>query len=60
MEVPEPPTTLYTLDAERAKQLYSSEKTMSNFTHFSAHSISEGRVHVVTHDSTICAFGLPE
>jgi outer membrane protein assembly factor BamB len=52
--------TLYALDAETGKQLYSSEKSMPSFTHFSGLSISEGRVYVVTHDSTIYAFGLPE
>jgi outer membrane protein assembly factor BamB len=52
--------TLYALDAETGKQLFSSEKTMPGFTHFSGLAISEGRVYAVTHDSTLYAFGLPE
>ena len=49
---------LYAFDAKTGKELYSSGNTMKSFTHFSGLSISEGRVYVVTHDSTVYAFGL--
>ncbi|MEO8126223.1 MAG: PQQ-binding-like beta-propeller repeat protein [Bryobacteraceae bacterium] len=52
--------TLYALDAETGKELFSSGKTMPSFTHFSGLAISEGRVYVVTHDSTLYAFGVPD
>jgi len=50
--------TLYALDAATGKELYSSGKSIPGFTHFSGLAISAGRVYVVTHDSTIYAFGL--
>jgi outer membrane protein assembly factor BamB len=49
---------LYAYDAETGKELFSSGKTIPGFTHFSGLAISEGRVYVVTHDSTVYAFGL--
>jgi outer membrane protein assembly factor BamB len=53
-------TTLYAFDAETGKELFSSGKTIPNFTHFSGLAISAGRVYVVTHDSTVYAFSLPQ
>jgi len=50
--------TLYALDAETGETLYSSEKTMSSFTHFGGTAISNGRVYVTTHDGMLYAFGL--
>ncbi|MBC7926760.1 MAG: PQQ-binding-like beta-propeller repeat protein [Bryobacteraceae bacterium] len=50
--------TLYAFDAENGKELFSSGKTISSFTHFSGLAISEGRVYVTTFDNTIYAFGL--
>jgi outer membrane protein assembly factor BamB len=52
--------TLYALDAATGKELFSSGNTIPSFTHFSGIAISEGRVYVVTHDSTVYAFGVPE
>jgi len=51
---------LYGLDAATGNVLYSSGKTIRGFTHFSGLAISGGRVFVVTHDSTVYAFGLGE
>ena len=51
---------LYALDAATGKVFYSSGKTIHGFTHFSGVAISNGRVFVVTHDSTVYAFGLGE
>ena len=49
---------LYALDAETGKVLYSSKDLINSFAHFSGLAISEGRIYVVTADSTIYAFGL--
>jgi len=49
---------LYVLDAFTGEELYSSGDTIHGFTHFSAPVVSDGRVYVVTHDSTVYAFGL--
>jgi outer membrane protein assembly factor BamB len=51
---------LYGLDARTGKELYSSGDTMPSFTHFGAVAVSDGRVFMTTHDSTVYAFGLPE
>jgi len=51
---------LYALDAATGKELWSSGKTIPSFTHFSGLSISEGRVYVVSYDSTVYAFSVPE
>lgn len=52
--------TLYAFDAQTGAELFSSGKTMPSFTHFSGLAVSEGRVYVVTHDSTLYAFGVPD
>jgi outer membrane protein assembly factor BamB len=52
--------TLYAFDAQTGAELFSSGKTMPGFTHFSGLAVSEGRVYVVTHDSIVYAFGVPE
>ena len=49
---------LYVLDAATGKELFSSGDTIHGFTHFSAPVVSDGRVYVVTHDSTVYSFGL--
>ena len=51
--------TLFALDAATGKELFSSGNTMPSFTHFGGLAISDGRVFVTTHDSTVYAFGLP-
>ena len=52
------PAVLYGLDAETGKILFSSKDTIKSFTHFSGLAVSEGRIYVVTSDSTVYAFGL--
>ncbi len=51
--------TLYAFDAETGKELYSSGKDMSSFTHLGGLAITEGFVFTTTHDSTVFAFGVP-
>ncbi len=51
---------LYALDAATGKELFSSAKTIASFTHFSGLAVASGRVYVVTWDSTIYAFGVPQ
>jgi outer membrane protein assembly factor BamB len=50
--------TLYAFDAQTGKELFSSGKTMSSFTHLGAIAVSDGRVYATTYDSTLYAFGL--
>ena len=50
--------TLYAFDAATGKELFSSGKIMSSFTHFGGIGIANGRVLVTTYDSTVYAFGL--
>jgi outer membrane protein assembly factor BamB len=50
--------TLYAFDALTGKELYSSSKAMSSFTHLGGLALSDGRIYVSTHDSTLYAFGL--
>jgi outer membrane protein assembly factor BamB len=50
--------TLYAFDAETGKELFSSGKTMTSFTHFGGLAVTDGRVFITTHDSTVYAFGL--
>jgi outer membrane protein assembly factor BamB len=52
--------TLYALDAATGKELFSSGKTMPGFSHFSGLAVASGRVYVVTWDSTIYAFAVPQ
>jgi outer membrane protein assembly factor BamB len=49
---------LYALDAQTGKQLYSSEKTIPSWTHFSEPVVAAGKVFVVTWDAHVYAFGL--
>ncbi len=50
--------TLFAFDAETGKQLYSSEKTITDWVHFSEPVVALGKVFVVTHDAHVYAFGL--
>jgi outer membrane protein assembly factor BamB len=50
--------TLYALDAETGKELYSSGEGITSFTHFGAMSLSSGRVFLTTHDNMAYAFGI--
>jgi hypothetical protein len=49
---------LYAFDAETGKQLYASEKIISNWVHFTEPVVAFGKVFVVTHDAHVYAFGL--
>jgi outer membrane protein assembly factor BamB len=48
---------LYALDAETGRQLYSSEKLIDSFTHFSEPVVAAGKVYVSTWDGKVYAFG---
>ena len=50
--------TLYALDAETGKELFSSGKTMPGFSHFSGLAIANGHVYVVTYQNVLYSFGL--
>jgi outer membrane protein assembly factor BamB len=50
--------TLYALDAENGKELWSSGNSMTSFAHFAALSIANGRVYLGTFDSILYCFGL--
>jgi len=49
---------LYAFDAETGRQLYSSEKVISSWTHFSEPVVAVGRVFLVSWDARVYAFGL--
>jgi len=50
--------TLYAFDAETGKTLWSSNKIITNWVHFSEPVVALGKVFVVTHDAHVLAFGL--
>jgi len=50
--------TLYAFDAETGKTLYSSNKIITNWVHFSEPVVALGKVFLVTHDAHVLAFGL--
>jgi hypothetical protein len=52
--------TLYALDAETGKELYSSGNQIASFAHFGGLSVANGRVYLGTFDSILYAFGIPE
>jgi outer membrane protein assembly factor BamB len=49
---------LYAFDAETGKQLYSSEKTIPGWVHYSEPVVAAGKVFVVSWDAHVYAFGL--
>jgi hypothetical protein len=49
---------LYAFDAETGKQLYSSEKLITSWVHFSEPVVAVGKVFVVSWDAHVYAFGL--
>ena len=55
-----PNAVLYALDAETGRELYSSNKLISSFTHFNEPVVAGGQVYVCTWDGKIYAFGLKE
>lgn len=56
--VPATNAVLYALDAQTGQQLYSSEKLIDSWTHFSEPVVAGGRVYVSTWDGRVYAFGL--
>lgn len=50
--------TLYALDAETGKELYSSGDQITSFAHFGGLSVANGRVYLGTYDSVLYCFGL--
>jgi outer membrane protein assembly factor BamB len=56
---PSSPMTLFALDAETGKELWSSKKSMNgNTSHFSEPVVAGGRLFVVDHNAHMFAFGL--
>ena len=51
--------TLYALDAETGKELYSSGDSVTSFTHFASMAVANGRVYFGTYDNTLYSFGIP-
>ena len=51
--------TLYALDAESGKELFSSGDQITSFVHFGGLTVANGRVYIATYDSTLYCFGLP-
>jgi outer membrane protein assembly factor BamB len=49
---------LYALDAQTGKELYSSEKIIPGWVHYSEPVVAAGKVFVVTWDARVYAFGL--
>jgi outer membrane protein assembly factor BamB len=49
---------LYALDAETGKELYSSDKLIDSWTHFSEPVVAGGKVYVSTWDGRVYCFGL--
>jgi outer membrane protein assembly factor BamB len=49
---------LYALDGETGQQLYSSDKAIDSWTHFSEPVVAGGNVYVSTWDGRVYAFGL--
>ncbi len=50
--------TLYALDAETGKELFSSGEQITSFNHFGGLSIANGKVYIGTYDSMLYCFGL--
>jgi outer membrane protein assembly factor BamB len=51
--------TLYALDAETGKELYSSGEQITSWNHFGGLSVANGRVYIGTFDGVLYSFGLP-
>jgi outer membrane protein assembly factor BamB len=52
--------TLYALDAETGKELYSSRDQIPMFNHFSGLSVANGHVYISTYGGTLYCFGLDQ
>lgn len=49
---------LYAFDAATGKELFSSGKAMTGFSHFTALALANGHLYVVTYDNVLYSFGL--
>jgi outer membrane protein assembly factor BamB len=49
---------LYALDAETGQELYSSDKLIDSWTHYSEPVVAGGKIYVSTWDGRLYAFGL--
>jgi outer membrane protein assembly factor BamB len=56
--MPEPNLILYAFDAGTGRQLYSSDKLIDSFTHFTEPVVAGGNVYVCTWDGKLYTFGL--
>lgn len=52
--------TLFALDAQTGRELWSSGDTITSFNHFNGLSIANGKLYLGTYDGTFWAFGLPK
>jgi len=52
--------TLYALDAETGKELYSSGDQIPSWNHFQSLTVANGRVYISTYDNVLYCFGLKE
>ena len=52
--------TIYALDGQTGKELWSSGDTITAFNHFAGLSIANGKIYLGTYDGTFWAFGLPK
>jgi hypothetical protein len=52
--------TIFALDAQTGKELWSSGDTITSFNHFGGLSIANGKIYLGTYDGTLWAFGLPK
>ncbi|PYT24996.1 MAG: pyrrolo-quinoline quinone [Acidobacteria bacterium] len=59
-ENPSGNAVLYAFDAATGKELFSSGKTIPEFTHFSGLGVSNGKVFVTTYASNVYAFGVKQ
>jgi outer membrane protein assembly factor BamB len=50
--------TLYALDAQTGKELYSSKDIIPTFNHFSGVSVANGHVYISSYDGVLYCFGL--
>jgi outer membrane protein assembly factor BamB len=51
-------STLYALDAQTGKELWSSGKQVTSWSHFSGLTVANGRAYVATFDGTLYCFGV--
>lgn len=52
--------TVYALDGETGKQLWSSGNQITSFNHFAGITLANGRIYVPTYAADVYCFGLPE